>query len=179
MSNLAAIWSLRMDAAELHHTAVALTTSIHLWPQPDFCCGCCILQYKFCKGINVFSHHLKVLLRGLLQPSRAAVWVPGVQKWLKAVGKEQGRKGKRLFMPMRIALTVRSRLKKTLCSPPRAPSYLVYFPGDVGAASNRFDCQFPLYCSCAVSTASKRASCLMYPSVCIPRVLCLDGDLRR
>lgn len=31
-----------------------------------------------------------------------------VQKWLKAVGKEQGRKGKRLFMPMRIALTVRS-----------------------------------------------------------------------
>lgn len=28
------------------------------------------------------------------------------QKWLKALGKEQGRKGKRLFMPMRIALTV-------------------------------------------------------------------------
>lgn len=30
-----------------------------------------------------------------------------VQKWLKAVGKEQKRKGKRLYMPMRIALTVR------------------------------------------------------------------------
>mmetsp|Transcript_11387 Transcript_11387/g.34231 ORF Transcript_11387/g.34231 Transcript_11387/m.34231 type:complete len:576 (+) Transcript_11387:105-1832(+) len=29
----------------------------------------------------------------------------GFKKWLKAVGKEQGRKGKRLFMPMRIALT--------------------------------------------------------------------------
>ncbi len=29
-----------------------------------------------------------------------------LQKWLKGVGKEQKRKGKRLFMPMRIALTV-------------------------------------------------------------------------
>lgn len=29
----------------------------------------------------------------------------GFKKWLKALGKEQGRKGKRLFMPMRIALT--------------------------------------------------------------------------
>ena len=33
-----------------------------------------------------------------------------LQKWLKAVGKEQGRKGKRLFMPTRIALTVRCHL---------------------------------------------------------------------
>ena len=30
-----------------------------------------------------------------------------LQKWLKGVGKDQKRKGKRLFMPMRIALTVR------------------------------------------------------------------------
>ena len=30
---------------------------------------------------------------------------PGFKKWLKALGKEQGRKGKRLFMPTRVALT--------------------------------------------------------------------------
>lgn len=30
---------------------------------------------------------------------------PGFGKWLKALGKEQGRKGKRLFMPTRVALT--------------------------------------------------------------------------
>ncbi len=29
----------------------------------------------------------------------------GFGKWLKALGKEQGRKGKRLFMPTRVALT--------------------------------------------------------------------------
>ena len=29
----------------------------------------------------------------------------GFKKWLKALGKEQGRKGKRLFMPTRVALT--------------------------------------------------------------------------
>ncbi len=83
---------------------------------------------------------------------------PGVQKWLKVVGKEQGRKGKRLFMPARIALTVRSRLQ-TRCSPSRAPSYLVSPPGDRGAAGKRFHCQLHLNCSCAVPTAARRASC--------------------
>ena len=29
----------------------------------------------------------------------------GFGKWLKALGKDQGRKGKRLFMPTRVALT--------------------------------------------------------------------------
>jgi glutamyl/glutaminyl-tRNA synthetase len=29
----------------------------------------------------------------------------GFKKWLKALGKEQSRKGKRLFMPTRVALT--------------------------------------------------------------------------
>ena len=29
----------------------------------------------------------------------------GFKKWLKALGKEQDRKGKRLFMPTRVALT--------------------------------------------------------------------------
>ena len=29
----------------------------------------------------------------------------GFKKWLKAVGKTQGRKGKRLFLPTRLALT--------------------------------------------------------------------------
>ena len=29
----------------------------------------------------------------------------GYKKWIKGVGKEMGRKGKRLFMPMRIAFT--------------------------------------------------------------------------
>lgn len=29
----------------------------------------------------------------------------GFGKWLKKLGKEQGRKGKRLFMPTRVALT--------------------------------------------------------------------------
>jgi hypothetical protein len=31
-----------------------------------------------------------------------------MQDWLKKLGKEQKRKGKRLFMPARICLTVRS-----------------------------------------------------------------------
>jgi len=39
--------------------------------------------------------------------SKAVAADEGFKKWLKAVGKEQGRKGKRLFMPMRIALTGR------------------------------------------------------------------------
>lgn len=30
---------------------------------------------------------------------------PGFKKWLKALGKAQGRKGKRLFLPTRVALT--------------------------------------------------------------------------
>ena len=30
---------------------------------------------------------------------------PGFKAWLKAMGKAQGRKGKRLFMPVRVALT--------------------------------------------------------------------------
>lgn len=29
----------------------------------------------------------------------------GFNKWLKTLGKEQGRKGKRMFMPARVALT--------------------------------------------------------------------------
>ncbi|KAF8072358.1 Glutamate--tRNA ligase [Scenedesmus sp. PABB004] len=33
----------------------------------------------------------------------------GFKKWINALGKAQGRKGKRLFMPVRVALTVRAR----------------------------------------------------------------------
>jgi hypothetical protein len=32
------------------------------------------------------------------------------QKWIKALGKEMGIKGKRLFMPLRVALTVLTQL---------------------------------------------------------------------
>ena len=34
-----------------------------------------------------------------------------LQDWLKKLGKEQKRKGKRLFMPARICLTVRARVE--------------------------------------------------------------------
>lgn len=36
------------------------------------------------------------------------------KKWINGVGKAQKRKGKRLFMPMRVALTVRARWDKVL-----------------------------------------------------------------
>lgn len=40
-------------------------------------------------------------------PSRCPAALPPPQKWVNSVGKAQGRKGKRLFMPMRVAFTGR------------------------------------------------------------------------
>ena len=42
-----------------------------------------------------------------LTPAATLAAVPAPQKWVNTVGKAQKRKGKRLFMPMRIALTGR------------------------------------------------------------------------
>lgn len=49
----------------------------------------------------------------------------GFGKWLKALGKEQGRKGKRLFMPTRVALTGSMHVRPTTS---RIPSLTVTCP---------------------------------------------------
>ena len=89
------------------------------------------LQYSPLAGSSTcFDHYISA--RWLRQVAEAVVaaWESGelqsalgspeaYKAWVKALGKAQKRKGKRLFMPLRVALTGNTHVR--LCCPDAAP----------------------------------------------------------